>query len=91
MEHSVTWREQRWRAGTRPSVQAERPCLNPVQTRAGTRPRVQAKTNSGLVPRMHSWASRKAVSVSCADKGRLQPTSGGNQHGESYSVGTSLA
>lgn len=59
--------------------------------RSGTRTREQVKTNSGFVPRMHSSASRKAVSASCTDKGRPQPTSGGNQRGELDNVGMSLA
>ena len=56
MEHSVTLREQWWRAGTRPSVQAktnsglvpectagpsERLCLYPVWTRVGYSPLVE--------------------------------------------------
>lgn len=54
-------------------------------------PSVQIKTNSGFVPRMHSLASRKAVSVSCTDKGPPQPISAAEEHGESDNEGLSLA
>ena len=52
---------------------------------------MQGKTNSGFLPGMHSWAPRKAVSVSCADKGLPQPSSGGDQSGESRAMGPSLS
>lgn len=45
---------------------------------------MRGQTNSGFLPRMHSWAPRKAVSVSCEDKDLPQPCSGGDQSGEAH-------